>query len=316
MSDEQPPQPPQPPQSPQSPLPPPCPPPSKFVHGHAKRFPKEQAEKAGEAVLAGIRNNPLLSGFRSESEHPSHHHRGLPKQQPLSRSNAAASLTPSEEAQFASFEVALGGRQQLAALLAAADVPARDLHLAAMLVDPANDNTSLAQLCAFSRVSLRRLLDFVKDAALIRGQVHALVAVGERLPEVAAGLMADAIPSDRTCPVCRGLRQLLDDPTPQNPSPVPRICKTCDGTGTVPYRPETELRKVALQIGKLLDKPGGTNNVFVATKFGEGTAPSFNSSVMELDQALDGKNRDRFGRRIVESESTSPESDEPPSEEA
>jgi hypothetical protein len=273
------------------PLPPPCPPPSKFVHGHAKRFPKEQADAAGEALLCA-------DGRRRWNA-----------TQPLSRPNAVAALTPSEEAQFASFEVALGGRQPLAALLAAADVPARDLRLAALLVDPANDQTSLAQLCAFSRVSLRRLLDFVKDAALIRGQVHALVAVGERLPEVAAGLMHDAIPAERTCPTCRGLRQLLDDPTPQNPSPVPRICKTCDGAGTIHYTPETELRKVALQIGKLLDKPGNTNNVFVATKFGEGTAPSFNASVMELDEVLDGKHRDRFGRRIVEGESTE---EEPP----
>ncbi len=287
--------------------PPPCPRPSRVVHVPLKRFPRAQAAAAGEALCAG--RNPLLTGFRSEGD--SNIYRGLPKQQPLSRPNAVAALMPAEEAQFASFEVALGGRQQLAALLAAADVPARDLDLAALLVDPANDTTSLAQLCAFSRVSLRRLLDFVKDAALIRGQVQALVAVGERLPEVAASLMADAIPSDRTCPTCRGLRQLVDDPTPQHPSPVPRICTTCTGTGTVPYHPETELRKVALQIGKLLDKPGSTNNVFVATKFGEGTAPSFNASVMELDQALDGKRRDRFGRRIVDTPSTE-STDRPP----
>jgi len=283
------------------PLPPPCPKPDRYVHGHTKRFPKDQAEAAGNALLSGFRSEGYQRRFGT-GERP----------QPLARSNAVASLTPSEEAQFASFETTLGGRQQLAALLAAADVPARDLRLAAMLVDPANDATSLAQLCAFSRVSLRRLLDFVKDAALIRGQVHALVAVGERLPQVAVGLMEDAIPRDKTCPVCRGLRQLLDDPTPQNPSPVPRVCTNCDGAGTVHYHPETELRKVALQLGKLLDKPGSTNNVFVATKFGEGTAPSFNASVMELDEALDGKHRDRFGRRIVEGEST--EADRPAEE--
>jgi hypothetical protein len=285
------------------------------LHVPLKRFPKAQAEAAGAAVLAAVAGNPLLSGFRSESEHPSYHHRGLPRQMPPSRANAAAAITGAEEAQFASFEVSLGGRQQLAALLSAADVPARDLQLAALLVDPANDGASLAQLCAFSRVSLRRLLDFVKDAALIRGQVHALVAVGERLPEVAAGLMEDAVPADRPCPTCRGLRQLLDDPTPQTPNPVPRVCKTCDGTGTVHYHPETELRKVALQLGKLLDKPGSTNNVFVATKFGDGTAPSFNASVMELDQVLDGKTRDRFGRRIVEGEAQ-PSAEAPPEEHA
>jgi hypothetical protein len=80
----------------------------------------------------------------------------------------------------------------------------------------------------------------------------------------------------------------------------------------VPYRPETELRKVALQVGKLLDKPGNTNNVFVATKFGAGTAPTFADSVIELDAAIDGRHRDRFGRRIVPGESA----EEPPDADA
>jgi hypothetical protein len=273
------------------PLPPPCPPPLKFVHVTAKRFPTEQALAAGEALL----NRRQLG------------QRGKDCPQPISRPNAVAALTPAEEAQFAAFEVELGGRLQLAALLAAADLPERDQRLAALLVDPANDGTSLAKLCAWSRISLRRLLDFVKDAALVKGQIKALVAVGERLPDVAVGLMTDAIPGDRTCPVCKGLRQLLDDPTPQEPSPVPRICKTCDGTGTVPYHPETELRKVALQIGKLLDKPGNTNNVYVAQKFGAGTVQPFSQVVGELDGVLDAHLRDRFGRRVtppIEGEAT------------
>lgn len=194
-------------------------------------------------------------------------------------------------------EVELGGRQKLAALLAAADVPDRDRSLAARLVDPANDHLSLAQLCAFERISLRRLLDFIKDAALISGQVRALVTVGDRLPDVAASLMTDAVGGDRTCSVCRGLRQLIDDPTPQNPSPVPRICVACSGTGVVEYHPETELRKVALTLGKLLEKPGNTNNIVFAQKFGAGTAPSYAASVVELDQAIDGRQRDQFGRR-------------------
>ncbi len=151
-------------------LPPPCPRPDKFVHG------------------------PPARTYRS-------HH----KVQPLSRPNTVAALTPAEEAQFSSVEVELGGRQKLAALLAAADVPDRDRSLAARLVDPANDHLSLAQLCAFERISLRRLLDFIKDAALISGQVRALVTVGDRLPDVAASLMTDAVGGDRTCSVCRGL---------------------------------------------------------------------------------------------------------------
>jgi hypothetical protein len=271
----------------QQPLPPPCPRPDQFIHVRSKKFPPAQALAAGEALLAD-------QAKRRYQRHVEH------KNQPLSRPNTVAALTRQDEAEFAALEVELGGRNQLAALLHAADVPERDNQLAAMLVDPANAGASLAQLCAWARVSMRRLLDFVKDGALVRGQVKALVAVGERLPAVAASLMEDAVPSDRTCPTCRGLRQLVDDPTVQNPSPAPRICKSCDGTGLVPYHPETELRKVALQIGKLLDKPGNTNNVFIGQKFGSGTVQPFSQVVGALDDLLDGPGRDRFGRRLVD----------------
>jgi hypothetical protein len=267
------------------PLPPPCPRPPRFVHVPLKQFPKEQAEAAGAELL---------------KRHDRAHH----KVQPLSRTNAVAALTLADEAQFAALEVELGGRQRLAALLRAADVPDRDLSLATLLIDPANDTTSLAQLCTFARVSMRRLLEFVKEASLIRGQVKSLIGVGNRLPDVALSLMDDAVSGERVCPTCRGTRMLCDEPTIQTPNPAPHACPVCDGVGTINYQPDVKLREIALQLGKLLDKPGNTNNVFVATKFGDGTAPSFNASVMELDQALDGKTRDRFGRRIVEGEST------------
>jgi hypothetical protein len=226
-----------------------------------------------------------LTGFRADGNRRAH------RPQPLSRPNAVASITPAVEAQFAAVEVELGGRQKLAALLHAADVPERDLQLAALLADPANDHTSLAQLCTWARVSLRRLLEFVKEAALIGGQTRALVTVGEYLPDVAASLMADAISGERTCPECKGLRTHLDDPTPQNPAPVHRICKTCDGTGVVPYRPETELRKVALQVGRLLEKPGGTT-VNIAQRFGP--AESYDQVVSRTDAVLFGTGRERL----------------------
>ena len=217
-------------------------------------------------------------------------------------------VTPMEEIAFAALETEVGGRAKLAALLNAADLPGREARLAGMLADPANDTLSLAKLAAWARVPMKRWYDILKEAALVKGQVVSLVRVGDALPDVAAGLMTDAIPGDRVCPACRGLKTFMPEPTPQEPSPVARVCEECLGAGIVYYRPDNELRKMALQVGKLLDKDKGQTNVVVNNaRFGVGQAPDFTTAITELDDLLDGRHRDQFGRRrsAIDVEATS-----------
>jgi hypothetical protein len=208
-----------------------------------------------------------------------------------------AAVTPLEEAQFAAFEEEFGGRDRLAAFLNAADLPGRESLLPGMLVDPANDRLSLAKICAWARIPLFRLYAMLKDASLVKGQVKALVRVGDRLPDVAGAVMEDAIPGQRVCQSCGGLRTYVEEPTTENPNPAPRLCQACRGTGTVYYTPEIELRKVALQMGKLLDRPGGVTNTNVnVQKFGAGatgTVVPFDQVVLEADRILYGTGRER-----------------------
>ncbi len=249
---------------PPDPLPPPCPPPDRFVHGR---------------VPARLVSRTTVSDRTNLTP-------------------AMQKVTPIEEIQFAALETEIGGRPTLAALLNAADLQGREARLAGMLADPANDTLSLAKLAAWARVPMWRWYELLKAAALVKGQVVSLVRVGERLPDVARGLVEDAIPGDRVCPACRGLKSFMPEPTVQEPNPVPHRCDECQGAGIVYYVPDVKLREMALQVGKLLDKDKGQTNVVVNNaRFGAGMAPDFTHTITELDDLLDGRHRDRNGRR-------------------
>lgn len=88
------------------------------------------------------------------------------------------------------------------------------------------------------------------------------------------------------------------EPTPQNPQPEPEKCKACKGKGQVRYEPANETRKMALQIGGLLDKGGGAKivvNQNQANFHGDGGG-TYDSLMEALDGALYGKGRDRLRR--------------------
>ena len=277
-------------------FPPSCPRPvqtaDRFVHIRAKRFDAAQAAAAGEALLAGAAGNgnggpaaPLAALRAAASPRKPN---GDPRRYASTPSYEFEDATL--DVRFTTLEQELGGRLAVATLLGAIPLPQRESRLLTLLADPANDAISLGRFCRQVHISLDRLFVLLREAALVRGQVRALVAVGTRLPEVAAGLMADAIPGERTCATCRGLGQFVDDPTPQTPAPVPRLCTACAGTGTVAYVPEVELRKIALQIGHLLEKSGGTT-VNIAQKFGPGE--TYDQLTTRTDAMLYGTGRER-----------------------
>lgn len=211
-------------------------------------------------------------------------------------------VTSTEEASFAALELELGGRQQLAAILAGADLSMQDAAVAGLLADPLNDGISLAKVCNQGGVTMARLLKLFKEAVIIKGQVKALARIGAAIPDVAASVMEDAIPGKRVCPRCEGLSTIQNPkmPTATDQEYQETIeCPKCAGKGTIIHVPLHEVQKTALQLGGLLDKGGGTRilnvnaNKNVPPVGGVGV-DSFDKLMTNLDSFLYGSGRDRL----------------------
>lgn len=225
-----------------------------------------------------------------------------PKRKPRSKLALAPSplmrrVTPADEAAFAALEAEVGGRAALVALLAAADLAPEESTIAGMLVDPVNDGVSLAKICIGGGIPLGRMLKVLQAAALAKGQTKAIVRVAAKLPDVADGVMDDAIGGLRQCDACSGLGLVTAEPTEQAPNPEPVKCKPCRGSGQVRYEPSNEVRKMALQIGGMLDKGGGAKivvNQNQANFAAGGGADGYDGLMAALDTALYGAGRDRL----------------------
>lgn len=175
-----------------------------------------------------------------------------------------------------------------------------------MLADPANDGVSLAKVCALAGMPLARLMKLFDQVVLVKGQLKARARIAEKLPDVAAGVMEDALPGERVCLTCNGFGQ-FPMPTPNDKDAV-ATCEACLGKGTVRHQPDTDVRKLALEIGGLLTKGSGTRTMIVnqntaaagAVGMGaggaSGTPESFDQLMAQLDGALYGSGRDRTRR--------------------
>lgn len=207
-------------------------------------------------------------------------------------------VTPAEEATFAVLEREVGGRQALVTALMAAELSHDQSVVVGMLADPLNDSASLAKVCAQGNVSFAQLMKIFQGAALAKGQMKAIARVAEKLPDVAAAVMEDALPSLRVCPLCDGLAEMPGEPTPDDPNPPPVRCKTCRGKGQVAFKPDTDVRKMALQIGGLLDKGNGSKIIVAQQQISGHEAGSqfFDSLMGALDSTLYGEGRARLRR--------------------
>lgn len=195
-------------------------------------------------------------------------------------------------------EAELGGRPALAAILAGADLNHDEAAVAGLLADPLNDGTSLAKVCIGAGLSMNRLLSLFQAAALAKGRTKAVQRIAEKLPDVAAGVMEDAIGGDKPCTACNGYC-FIPKPTEADPAATEK-CSACAGKGTVYYQPDHHIREIALKIGGLLDKGGG-NKVVIAQQFGPAGgagATSFDQLMSAMDGALYGEGRARARQAV------------------
>lgn len=189
-------------------------------------------------------------------------------------------------------ETELGGRPALAAILAGADLNADEAAVAGLLADPQNDGVSLAKVCLGAGLSMNRLLNLFQAAALAKGRTKAVQRIAEKLPDVAAGVMEDAIAGDKPCQRCKGFC-FLPKPTTEDPAATEE-CPECRGKGTIFYQPDHHIREIALRIGGLLEKGG--NKVLIAQQFGTSGGAStenFDRLMSAMDGALYGEGRAR-----------------------
>lgn len=204
-------------------------------------------------------------------------------------------VTPTEEAAFAVIEAEMGGRQKLVATLVTAQLDDATSQLLGAIADPQHDTESLAKICALYGVAPAGLMKVFRTAVLTRGQMIATARIAEKAPDVAAAVMEDAIPSDRTCPKCLGAR-LVDKPTAADPNATEE-CGLCHGHGTIRFVPDHDVQKTALQIAGLLERGGGVKvTTLVANQnLNAGTdSGSYDKLIGALDGVIYGKGRDRM----------------------
>lgn len=205
-------------------------------------------------------------------------------------------VNAADEAAFAALELELGGRPALASILAGADLNQDEAKIAGLLADPQNDSVSLAKVCIGAGLSMTRLMKLFQAAALAKGQTKAIVRIAAKLPDVAAGVMEDAIGGEKTCQTCNGFCS-VPKPTKDDPAAVEE-CRECRGKGTVYHQPDADTREMALRIGGLLDKGGSGAKILIANQnngSGGGVADtaSFDKLMSAIDGALYGEGRAR-----------------------
>lgn len=208
-------------------------------------------------------------------------------------------VTAADEAGFATLERELGGRPALVAILAGADLNADEGKIVGLLADPENDRLSLAKVCIGGGLSMGRLMKLFQAAALAKGQVKAIQRVAAKLPDVAAGVMDDAVAGERPCGRCNGLGWMPEKPGAPDAQgdPGPSLpCPDCYGKGTVIHAPDHQVREMALRIGGLLEKGGGGAKILIANQNNGGgvaDSASFDKLMSSLDTALYGEGRGR-----------------------
>lgn len=156
-------------------------------------------------------------------------------------------------------EQEVGGRQALVAALLHAP-RSKDLDFMLGLIgDPTQASTALADLCAVGGITPGELLTAYKAGMLAGAQVLATRAIGERLPAVVSDVMRRAADYEDDCPMCQGLSQVVPEPSEAEPNPEPVDCPMCQHTGRLRYDGSLEHAKLALSMGRMIDKGGGVN---------------------------------------------------------
>lgn len=201
-------------------------------------------------------------------------------------------VSPATAASFAAFEAVVGGRAQLCAKLALVAQSRDDEYVVGLLADPRYDHEPLAGLCRIGKISLKRLMELYRDAALVSSQVRSIERVADRLPAVAEDVMARATEHRVTCGTCQGACTITVQDPPEKkgdepPPPRQVACPACRGYGSVIEQPDHEVQKTALEIGGLLARGKGGLTI-QQTQVNANLAASGGANFGELMEKLDG----------------------------
>lgn len=209
-------------------------------------------------------------------------------------------------AELATFDVLeneCGGRLELVDLLSSLPLSPEEDRLLGTITDPSNEKVALGELCRQHKITRSVFLERIKGALYARGQFRSVTKIAAKVPQVAEGVMEDAIPGNRKCRRCSGLGIIAGAPTPDGP-PKDEKCGPCGGTGQVYYEPSIELRKTALQLGKVLEKPSGAHTSVIvqqANVQGMVQPGGYDKMISALDAALYGRGRERT-TQVIESD--------------
>ncbi len=204
-------------------------------------------------------------------------------------------VTQAEIVAFETVEVEMGGRARLVGMLSAAPLT-KELRLVTHLIaDPNNDHESLARICALGRVDLATVLKTLLSATKARAQAIAISRIGEKLPDVAAAVMEEAIPGWKLCPACLGSGQISRQPSEEDPR-TQQECTACKGLGQQWNQPDHDVQKTALKLGGLLDThKGATLQMFNQQNVNNpGDTGTYDSLMSKLDDVIYGKGRERI----------------------
>lgn len=154
-------------------------------------------------------------------------------------------------------EQEIGGRDALVAALSHAPRSKDIQYVLGLVGDPRSKSRPLADLCAQGGITAGELIQAYSAGEIARAQALATAKVGAQLAEVAADTMRMALPREQTCQVCGGTGTFVAEPSKKVPNPNPLPCTACDQSGKITAEGDVEHKKLALEMGRLLQKGGG-----------------------------------------------------------
>ncbi len=172
------------------------------------------------------------------------------------------------------FEAEVGGREALIATLIHAPLTKDQELLVGAIVDPRNDEASLARICYTFNIQFADLITLFRSAGFVKAQLQAMRKVWDAVPEVAEDVMGRAVPHYLRCNGCFGRRKVeapeLDEKGAATGKTVEVPCPACDGEGEVLVQPKLETQKVALELGGLIQPKGAPVQVNVTQQQAQG----------------------------------------------
>lgn len=185
----------------------------------------------------------------------------MAKSRALAKRSGITTFTPLVVQELQQMEQAVGGRQELVGLLSLAPLNPDLRYALGVLGDPQHQHKTLATICTEANILPGDLLKHLETAALLKGRVLSAQLIGRGLPAVVQDVMQRAAPFEGTCHTCQGCGKITAEPTPTVPNPIPDPCYACGGTGLLIYPPDIEHQKLALDMGRMLQKGGGLSIV-------------------------------------------------------